>query len=238
MHLKHYSSLFLVFLLTILFSCNKEYSLEGNVSGGSAIFSYTGSPDACTDVVVDGNYQVGNSLDKNNIVTLSVNVSVIGNYSIITPAINGITFSGSGIFTTTGIQTIHLTGSGIPISAGTYSISPGLNGCNFTVTVTGTADYSLIESAGNCTSFSIVGAYTVGKILTASNYAKVSVNIISPGNYTISTQQINGISFLASGTFTTTGIQSVQLNGSGTPIASGTFIYTPGVSSCSITVLP
>jgi hypothetical protein len=66
----------------------------------------------------------------------------------------------------------------------------------------------------------------------------VSVNIISPGNYTISTQQINGISFLASGTFTTTGIQSVQLNGSGTPIASGTFIYTPGVSSCSITVLP
>ena len=238
MPLKLNSRLLLLFLLPILFSCNKEYSLEGNVTGGSAIFTYTGSPDACTNAVVSGDYKAGNALDKNNSVSLSVDVSVIGSYSITTPAINGISFSGSGIFTTSGQQTINLTGIGVPISAGTHSISPGLNGCNFPVTVTGTAGYSLIEASGDCTSFSIAGSYSVGKILTASNFAKVVVTITSPGTYTISTQQINGISFSASGAFTTTGIQTVQLNGSGTPIAAGTFIYTPGVSSCSITVLP
>jgi len=238
MQLKYYSFLFLLFLLTIILSCNKEYSIEGNATGGSAIFTYIGSSDACTSAVVNGNYQVGNALDKNNSVTLSVEVSVVGNYSITSSAINGITFSGSGTFTTAGQQTIKLTGSGIPISAGTYSIYPGLNGCNFPVTVNGTATYSLIESTGSCSSFSIVGTYNVGKILTASNYAKVSVTITSPGTYTIATQQVNGITFTASGTFTTTGIQTVQLNGSGTPIAAGTFIYTPGVSSCSIVVLP
>ena len=168
--------------------------------------------------------------------TLSVNVSVIGNYSIITPSFNGIIFSGSGIFTTVGQQTILLMETGVPVSAGTYSISPGLNGCNFPVT--GNAAYSLIESPENCICFSIAGTYTVGKNLTASNCAKVSVTITSPGTYTISTQQINGILFSTSGTYSTTGIQTFQLNGSGKPIAAGAFIYTPGVSSCSINVLP
>jgi hypothetical protein len=228
----------LLFLLSILSSCDKEYSLEGNVTGGSAIFTYTGSPDVCTDAVIEGTYQEGNALNNSNALTLSVNVSAIGNYSIITPAINGITFSGSGIFSTLGQQTIQLIGGGIPVSAGTYSISPGLNGCNFNVTVSGTAVYSLIETAGNCSSFSINGTYAVGKILTASNNANVSVNITSLGSYTISTQNINGILFTATGTFTSTGIQTIQLIGSGTPLAAGDFSYTPGASSCTITVVP
>jgi hypothetical protein len=240
MSLKLCFPLLFFFLLPsfILLSCNKDYSQEGNVTGGTAIFTYTGSPNACTDAVVGGTYQAGNALNSSNLLTLSVNVSATGNYSIITPAINGIIFSGSGIFSTSGQQTIQLTGSGIPVSAGTYSVSPGLNGCNFPVTVTGTAAYNLIESAENCSSFSIAGTYTVGKILTASNNAKVSVSITSPGTYTISTQNINGILFSASGSFTSTGIQTIQLNGSGTPLAAGAYSYTPGVSSCSITVLP
>ena len=155
MPLKYYFPPLFLFLLPILFSCNKEYSQEGNATGGTAIFTYTGSPNACTDAVVSGTYQAGNALNSSNILSLSVNVSAIGNYSITTPAINGITFSGSGIFSTSGQHTIQLTGSGIPVSAGTYSISPGLNGCDFPVTVTGSAAYSLIETAGNCSSFSI-----------------------------------------------------------------------------------
>ena len=238
MPLKFYFPRLFLFLLPILFSCNKEYSQEGNATGGTAIFTYTGTPNACTDAVVSGTYQAGNALNSSNILSLSVNVSAIGNYSITTPAINGITFSGSGIFSTSGQHTIQLTGSGIPVSAGTYSISPGLNGCDFPVTVTGSAAYSLIETAGNCSSFSIAGTYTVGKSLTASNNARVSVNITSTGTYTISTQNINGILFSASGSFTSTGIQTIQLNGSGTPLAAGAYSYTPGVSSCSITVLP
>jgi hypothetical protein len=238
MALKFYYSLLFVFLLPFLFSCNKEYSLEGNAAGGSAIFTYSGSPDACTDAVVTGNYQAGNTLDLNNKVTLSVNVSIIGNYSITTNTVNGISFSGSGSFTTPGIQTIVLTGSGVPIAGGTFDISPGVNGCDFPVDITGTAVYSLNESSGNCSSFSISGSYAAGTALTATEFATVSVTISAIGAYTISTERINGISFSASGIFTSPGIQIVQLNGLGTPLAAGTFSYTPGIASCSISVAP
>ena len=238
MALKFYSSLLFVLFLPLLFSCNKEYSLEGNATGGSAIFTYSGSPDACTDAVVTGNYQAGNTLDLNDKVTLSVNVSIIGSYSISTNTVNGISFSGSGTFTTPGIQTIVLTGSGVPIAGGTFDISPGLNGCDFPVTIAGTAVYSLNESMENCSSFSISGSYAVGKILTATEFATVSVTITAIGTYTISTEKINGISFSSSGTFTSPGIQIVQLIGLGTPLAAGTFSYTPGIASCSITVAP
>ena len=238
MALKFYHSLLFVFLLPFLFSCNKEYSLEGNVTNGSAMFNYVGSPGACIDAIVTGNYQAGNALDMNDKVTLSVNVSIIGSYSITTPTVNGIYFSGSGIFTTPGLQTITLTGSGLPVAGGTFSISPGLDGCDFPVAIAGTAVYSLNESAENCSSFSISGSYAAGKILTATNFATVSVTITAIGTYTISTEKINGISFSASGTFTSPDVQIVQLNGLGTPLAAGTFSYTPGISSCSITVAP
>ena len=238
MALKFYSSLLFVFLLPLLFSCNKEYSLEGNATGGSAIFTYSGSPNACTGAIVTGNYQAGNTLGLNDKVTLSVNVSIIGSYSITTNTVNGIYFSGSGSFTTPGVQTIMLTGSGVPIAGGTYDISPGLNGCDFPVTIDGTAVYSLNESLENCSSFSISGSYAAGTALTATNFATVSVTITAIGTYTISTERINGISFSSSGIFTSPGIQIVQLNGLGTPLAAGTFSYTPGISSCSITVAP
>ena len=181
MALKFNPSLLFVFLLPLLFSCNKEYSLEGNATGGSALFTYSGSPGACTDAIVTGNYQAGNAMDMNNKVTLSVNVSIIGSYSITTPTVNGIYFSGSGIFTTPGLQTIMLTGSGVPIAGGTYDISPGLNGCDFPVTIDGTAVYSLNESLENCSSFSISGSYAAGTALTATNFATVSVTITAIG---------------------------------------------------------
>lgn len=238
MALKFYSPLLFLFSLPFFLSCNKDFSLEGKAAGGSAIFTFAGSPGACTDAVVTGYYQTESLLDTNDVVTIAVNVSTIGSYSISTPIVNGINFSGSGSFSTPGLQTIRITGSGIPIFAGTYSFSPGLNGCNFPVTISGTAVYSLNESTENCSSFSISGTYTAGKILSASNFATVSVTITALGTYRISTGEINGIYFLASGTFTSTGVQSVRLTGLGTPLLPGTFSYTPGTSSCSITVSP
>ena len=235
---KFYSSLLFFFALSFLLSCNKEFSLEGKAAGGSAIFTFEGSPGVCTDAVVTGYYQAGSLLDANDIVTIAVNVSTIGSYSITTPTVNGIQFSGSGSFASPGLQTIRLIGSGVPISAGTYSFSPGLNGCEFLATISGTAAYTLNETPGNCGSFSISGSYIAGEILSASNFATVTVTITAIGTYRIYTGEINGISFSASGIFTATGLQTVQLNGLGTPLLPGTFSYTPGVSSCSITVSP
>jgi hypothetical protein len=238
MPLKFYSPLVFIISLPILFSCNKEVSLEGKAAGGSAIFSYAGSPGACADAILNGYYQAGSPLKVDNAVTIAVNVSNIGSYSVTTPTVNGINFSGSGSFATPGLGTIRLSGSGIPKFAGTYSFSPGLNGCSFPVSISGSAVYGLNELRENCSSFSIAGIYKAGKILSPENFATVSVTITALGTYKISTSESNGMSFSASGIFTQTGVQSVQLTGQGTPLLPGEFSYTPGTSSCSINVSP
>lgn len=47
---------------------------------------------------------------------------------------------------------------------------------------------------------------------------KIQVNVTSPGPYNFTTANINGIQFSTSGTFTSTGIQDVDLIATGTPI--------------------
>jgi hypothetical protein len=87
---------------------------------------------------------VGTALTASNTVTLNVNVTAIGTWSVSTaPAVNGIVFTGSGTFTATGAQTITLTGSGTPSAAGSFNfpVTVGGSTCNFSVTVTAVPDY-------------------------------------------------------------------------------------------------
>jgi hypothetical protein len=63
------------------------------------------------DASVSGDYTKGVVLNSTNKVTVKVNVTTIGSYSISTTATNGMTFSASGAFSTTGVQTVTLTGS-------------------------------------------------------------------------------------------------------------------------------
>lgn len=68
--------------------------------------------------------------------TINVTVGTIGSYSISATA-NGITFSATGIFTTTGTQNIVLTATGTPINAGTNTFSLNTTpNCSFTLTTT------------------------------------------------------------------------------------------------------
>ncbi|MBC7890391.1 MAG: hypothetical protein H7Z13_21145 [Ferruginibacter sp.] len=241
MMLKLKPSILLIILSVLFYSCQKEYSLEGNVA---AVYSLTGSPGACTNAVVTGTYQAGTALGATNIVTIAVDVTAIGTYTISTGPVNGIIFSGSGSFTATGPQTILLNGTGIPVAAGTFSFTTGVNGCSFPVIVSsgggssgGTAVFTLNGAPGNCTGFSTAGTYAAGTALGATNTATVTVNVATIGTYTISTNTVNGISFAGSGSFTTTGPQPVQLIGSGTPLAGGTFDFIPGTNGCTFSLL-
>ena len=95
------------------------------------------------------------------------------------------------------------------------------------------AGYNILISGGNistgtlsgspnsCGPITINGTYTQETALTSGNTVQVQVNVITPGAYAISTNTINGISFYKSGTFTSTGIQNVTLNGIGTPDFAG-----------------
>ena len=109
----------------------------GPPPGGSSAFTIT-----CTGAVPAGTYVAGTPLTAANTITLNVNVTTIGTWSVTTaPAVNGIIFSGNGSFTNTGAQTIVLTAAGTPTAAGTFTftVTGGTATCTFQLTVTAVA---------------------------------------------------------------------------------------------------
>lgn len=105
----------------------------------------------------------------------------------------------------------------------------------------GTSDavFTLTGGHGACTSAVVAGTYTNGVFLNpAVNTMTIQVNVGTTGVYSIATNTVNGFSFSSSGNFTTTGSQTVVLQGNGTPIAAGAtnFIVSGSTSTCTITV--
>lgn len=200
-------------------------------SGGTSVFTLAGAPGGCTNFSVTGTTTVGVPLNASNTVTITVNVTTIGTFSLATLPTNGITYSASGTYTATGPQTITLNGSGTPIAAGINAliVTAGTSTCVTTITTlpAGTpAVFTMGGSPGNCTGFTANGTYTVATPLTAANTVAMDVNVTAVGTYAITTNLQNGIIFSATGTFTTTGPQTVTLVGNGIPLVGGAFNYT------------
>ncbi|HEY0433701.1 MAG TPA: hypothetical protein VGC95_07510, partial [Chitinophagaceae bacterium] len=107
------------------------------VAGTPANYTLNGAPNTCTGATVQGVYSFNTPLNTSNTATIQVNVAAVGTYSITTTAVNGITFTGSGIYSATGLQSVVLTGSGTPTVAGdnVISITAGGSSCTFIVTV-------------------------------------------------------------------------------------------------------
>lgn len=239
----------------LLASCEKEYSNEnGNgpvtatpvgTSSGTAVYNFAGVSGNCTSPRISGTYNTGIAATISNMIELQVTVVTPGSYLISTATINGIIFNGSGTFTTTGAQTIQLFASGIPAIADSFNYIPGTNGCTFAILYTlgnsNLSTFTFPSTASDCNVVTVTGNYIAASALTSANtLAGIQVIVTTPGNYYLSTVPNNGISFTASGTFTTNGLQTVTLIGSGTPITSGTFNYSPGNNGCSfdVKVLP
>jgi hypothetical protein len=101
---------------------------------GPAVYSFSGAPGTCTIANVAGVYSVSTTLSATNTVAVEVNVTSIGTFTISTTA-GGMTFSKSGIFSTTGIQQVILNGAGTPTTVGVNTFTIGNAGCQFPVTV-------------------------------------------------------------------------------------------------------
>jgi hypothetical protein len=235
--------LFLAFVCT---SCEKEYSYEGGpgtgISEGTAVYILQGEGGNCTVPSINQTFTSGVALQSFNTITLKVNVIVTGTYTLTTNVVDGIQFSSSGNFSVIGPQTIILKGSGTPVTAGTFPFTPSVgSGCIFFVTVQQglqPANFELEGEPGSCFDFSVNGNYNTGSPLTIDNTVQVMVNVLSVGSYSIKTAVTNGISFLSSGNFTSTGSQQLILYGSGTPINTGKFNFKPNSSSstCSFDI--
>jgi hypothetical protein len=201
-----------------------------------AVYTLSGAPGACTVATVNGVYALNTALTSANTVTVQVNITSIGTYTISTNTIGGMTFSKSGSFSTTGIQTIILNGTGTATIAGANIFTAGTAGCTFTVTVIGPAVYTLSGAPGACTVATVNGTYSTGTPLAASNTVAVQVNVTATGTYTISTSAVGGMTFSKSGIFSATGIQTIILNGTGTPTIAGSNIFTVGIAGCTFTI--
>jgi hypothetical protein len=139
---------FFVFLsLLANIGCQKEVSTElpassggGGTGGGSAQFALAPSGSNCSDAVVAGSFVAGVELGPDAMLTVTVNVTKTGDWSYSTRLVNGYVFAGAGSFTTTGNQTITLTGAGKPEKSGNnvFSLNMGGVNCSFVVTVAAT----------------------------------------------------------------------------------------------------
>ncbi|MEO7121368.1 MAG: hypothetical protein ABIY62_09740 [Ginsengibacter sp.] len=212
-----------VFALVLFTSCYKEYSIEG---GAQANYSIKGSPANCSPAVLSGFYIAGTPASAGNTLELTVCVTTAGNYTIYTLPADGLSFSASGNFADTGTTLVTLQASGIPDSAGSLSIKiPGDGGCFFTIKVLpkAPAQYTLAGHPNDCSNPVVGGTFTAITYVQPSNTITLQVLVNTPGDYHISTDTVNGISFSAAGHFIAPGTQSVVLKGYGSP-------KTPGLS--------
>lgn len=200
-----------------------------------AEFTLAGGPNTCIDYNLSGVYIKDVALTAANTVAIKVNVTAIGMYTVSTDTSNGITFSGTGAFTTTGEQTILLNGTGTPVVAASTNINvkAGGSSCSFTLGVADAAVFTI-----DCASAVVDGTYEKGVALDVANTVNVDANVTTAGAYSITTTALNGMTFSGMGNFATTGIQSITLTGSGTPTADGvSTINIPGASPCAFDVV-
>lgn len=200
------------------------------------IFTLAGAPDICTNPAIIGHFTPGRALQASNTVTVSVNVTSAGAYSLSTDTLDGISFSAAGSFTKTGNQTVILKGAGTPFVARylSFSIQGGNAKCSFSLPVIDPeplATYVLESGFGNpnpCI-YTVQGSYNSSIMLSGANTLTMRVYVNVPGNFTVATNTINGMIFSYSGTFTTMGSQLITLTGSGTPVSAGKYTFIPQI---------
>jgi hypothetical protein len=106
-------------------------------------------------------------------------------------------------------------------------------------TISSLASYSM-GTGGACDNTLVNGSYIDGIPLTGSNTVNIDVSVTSTGNWSISTNNLNGYGFTGSGVFSSTGTKQVTLQGTGTPANAQTDGFTAtasnGGGSCTFDV--
>ena len=222
--------------------CAIDVEVNGT-STSNAVYTLTNSGGACPTVTFKGTYTAGVALNNTNSIEFDVNVTQPGAYALNVATINGISFSGSGIFSAGGTQKVVLKGSGTPTTSGTFNstITNGTASCTFSIVVAPAASTPDATYTINCANVQLAGTYIKGVAMSSANTAKISAIVSAAGKYTITTTAVNGITFTGTGNFgaASTTPQTVTLTATGTPVNQGTFTYpvTGNGSSCNFPVV-
>jgi hypothetical protein len=129
-----YASMLFFFGFIVFDSCKKSHP-PGEQAAQGSLQSVDGN---CLPGTVHGTWYAGVSAGGDtNYVEIGVNVSRTGSYRISSNAQNGVVFSDSGRFTSTGLQTVRLKATGTFTVVGTagFSITFDSSVCGFEVNV-------------------------------------------------------------------------------------------------------
>jgi len=145
---KHYLPFLFILLLS---ACKKDDSTAPDDSFNPpttpvAVYTLLDNAGNCLNANVQGTYAYGTVLSPSvNRVVLQVNVTTAGSYGITTITVNGYKFATSGVFSTTGNQTITMVAVGTPVNDGAdyFPVSNGTSSCGFTINV---VDVSMLDN--------------------------------------------------------------------------------------------
>ena len=236
------SCLTVVLVLSLIVSCKKERSLEKAAQArGSLQANARGD---CLPKTIFGNYRADKALNDSNYIDVELYISSPGSYTISTDTINGYFFRASGTFSSIGSNTVKLKGTGKPIVSGTdnFIIQYDTSVCAIQIPVLSNgsgspAAFTLQGAGAACMNAVVSGSFIKSQALTAASKVDVQVNVTTIGSYTVSTNTVNGYSFSGTGNFSATGVQTISLRASGTPVNEGanTFSLTSLSGSCTFT---
>ena len=97
---------------------------------------------------------------------------------------------------------------------------------------------SLGGGGGACAPITVNGVFEKGVPVVAGMTATVQINVTTIGTYNITTPQVNGYYFTASGESNTTGAQNIVLLAVGTPNLSGqTDVFTASFGGATVPLM-
>lgn len=229
------------FVMLFFSACQKEL-----------YFDYSGSSDGsllaelsfeCKGDSIHGNYYKDSSLSAENYIDVIADVTIVGQYQIFSDTVNGIYFRGDGVFQSLGLNTVRLRGYGTPINSGftQFKILYNSTYCHTAVFVENIiSDNAVIDFQGQpntCSGAVLNGTSMQGLSFSSNNTATINISVVTPGNYSITTPMVNGVSYTASG-YANLGDNTIVLTGSGTPTLSGIYNYPVvfGNNTCTFSV--
>lgn len=204
----------------------------------------------CNAITVQGTYTAGVATTSANTVTIPVNVTALGSWTANISAVNGLSFSGSGTFTSTGNQNIILRASGTPATAGTINITvtAGSTTCTFTVVVgtgvtpgtfTATVDgtnftFNTDAKAVITTPAPGMSAVEMTGLQNSTGTTAIRIGVAKPGSITNGTYTINQMAsnIIVGSTYTDAANAKFSIASSMTP---QTPVFTVTITSVSAT---
>jgi|GEM_PF-2968470 len=232
---------FFVFVLFFLGNCQKNFNYHGVVIYGQGLAqgALQSSEGNCQNFLISGNYIKDSSLNSQNSILVSVNITQTGYAQIYTDTVNGCWFSFKGTIGTLGSNKVILRGFGIPKSSnfGDFLIHFNNSTCGFNIP-NQIALFSFNAPPDSCAKIQVKGNYFVGARLNSGDSILVPIKISRPGTFTIQSNTAGGMVFYKSGVFTHTGNYTISIPGTGIPKINGNYVLSIqiGNQTCPFTI--